>query len=122
MQRLLESTNTDNPVTSDLSQEVEALARAAVDMAVQEHTASEAYLSGKPRVLRWCSVLVRQTAFDYFIIAVITANIVALAYDHHGISDAAVEQLSAANIAFSIVFGLEMVLKVAGTPIWHVAL
>ena len=41
-------------------------------------------------------------------------NTVALAMDHYGISDRMSSSLSTANIVFSTVFGVEMLVKLAG--------
>ncbi len=97
-----------------LTPEIEAKASEALATALREHAATQAYLSGKPRLFRWCTTLVRHQLFDFVIIAVIVANIVALAYDHHGISTRAEDQLAQANIVFSTVFLAEMVLKLTG--------
>jgi hypothetical protein len=45
---------------------------------------------------------------------VVVLNTIALAMDRYGISDQTLTALSRANIVFSTVFGVEMLIKIAG--------
>ena len=69
---------------------------------------------------RWAFRLVISNAFDNFMIAVILANVFTMFLTHQGQSQAWVTALSGANVAFTSVFVLEMLLKWAaiGLPLY----
>ena len=76
---------------------------------------TEQYLAGKHEVFRLASRLIHHRFFDNFCVAVVFANVVTLSMDYHGIPESTLARLAQANIVFSTMFLLEMVLKLIGT-------
>lgn len=72
------------------------------------------YLQGKPRFIHELHRIVVAKLFNWIIVLAIVANTVVLGLEHHGMSDTMADQLETANLVFTAVFAVEMVLKVAG--------
>ena len=87
-------------------------------MCSQEKYLVEDFLLGKSRFVHQCHRVCMSEPLDKFIIAVIVANTITLAMDYQGISEQQIEHLAIANIVFSSIFALEMILKLIGeTPL-----
>ena len=83
-------------------------------IASKEKNKVEQFLLGKPRIVHLCYRIVLTKWFENFIIGVIVGNTVTLSMDYYGITQDLQNNLATANIVFSTIFGLEMVLKLTG--------
>ena len=86
------------------------------DVAVRRQTQ---YLVGQPAVVIWTYYLVRSGWFTAFITLCILGNTAFLAMDHRGITDELISVSETGNFILTIIFALEMVLKLIGLGFWE---
>ena len=75
---------------------------------------TQEYLRNKPWIVHACYRICCSKYLDALIVLVIVANTITLSIDYYGIPASTVSQLGIANIIFSTIFGVEMVLKLVG--------
>ena len=74
-----------------------------------------AYLDGKPFVVHLCLRVSQSVWLEATIIITILCNTVTLSLDHYGMSPTVTDQLAVANVVFSVVFCVELLVRVVGT-------
>jgi len=92
--------------------EVKTLSQSYVE-AVKSFRLQMAHTNKYPKLL-FLSDVVRHNVFNWIIMLCIIANTVVLAWDHYGIDSTTETRLENANLFFTIVFTIEMVLKLLG--------
>ena len=77
----------------------------------------DAYLASKPAIFTTIYRIARSNSLESMVIAVVIGNTITLSLDAYNISDSLSARLAIANIVFSCLFGVEMVVKLTGRRI-----